>query len=285
MSSDTLFNSTGCFVQSPPFAPPHFNKLEAFFLYTVSSQCVETSLLATTLNTLFSERGTQFSTETEVVKATHGFKHSVTMRTKPINTEAIIFFVSVCCKETFNFTFWSCLLEIGHDYTFQAAGLVFSSCESTRLWIEIPTRLKTGRHGSTHRVGISLAGINPNNRFAYACGLSNKSLINNCFGCKNDRWTTNNIFSNFFPKGLLLLPWRDRILQQYTCVSNYWPSLVKYKQVSTYRYLCRGKKQFFCIAFKLGTTCFLLYQRKSLWRSSFVPTSTSVASNDKSQSQ
>ena len=97
-------------------------------------------------------------------------------------------------------TFWSCFLEIGHDHIFKAAGLVLSRRNSTRLWIKIPTCIQTGRHRLTHRVGILLAGINPNNRFAYVCRLSNKSFINNCFACKNDTWTINNIFSNFLQK-------------------------------------------------------------------------------------
>ena len=97
--SDMLFKSTGCFVQSPPFALPHFNNLQTFFLYIVSSQCIEVSLLATTLNTFFSEKWTHLLTRAEVVKATHGFKHSVAMRTKPIITEVVNFLLSACCKK------------------------------------------------------------------------------------------------------------------------------------------------------------------------------------------
>ena len=149
-----LFNSIGCFVQSPPFALPHFNNLEAFLLYIVSCQCIELSLFATMLNIFFSERGTQLLTGTEVVKATHGSKHSVAMRTKPIKNDTINFLLSTCCKEAFSFTFWSCSLEIGHDHIFKAAGLVSSRRESTRFRVQIPTRLKTGRHWLTHRVGI-----------------------------------------------------------------------------------------------------------------------------------
>ena len=131
--SDMLFNSIGCFVQSPPFALPHFNNLEAFLLYIVASQCIELSLFDTTLNILFSEGRTQLLTGTEVVKATHGFKHSVAMRTKPINTEAVNFLLSACCKEAFNFTFWSCSLKKRHDYIFKAAALVLLKYESTRF--------------------------------------------------------------------------------------------------------------------------------------------------------
>ena len=142
-----LFNSIDCFVQSPPFALPQFKNIEAFLLYIVSSQRIELSFLATALNILFSE--TQLLTGTEVVKATRGLKYSVAMRTKAINTEAVTFVLSACCKEALNFTFWSCSLEIGHDHIFKAAGLVLSRCESTRFQIEIPTRMKTGGHGLT----------------------------------------------------------------------------------------------------------------------------------------
>ena len=132
---DLLFNSIGCFLQSPPFALPHFNTLDAFLLYMLSSQRIELSLLANALNILLSERRTQLLTGTEVVKATHGIKYSVTRRTKPINTEAVNFLLSACCKEAFNFIFWFCSLEIGHDHIFKAAGLVLSRCGSTRCWI------------------------------------------------------------------------------------------------------------------------------------------------------
>ena len=128
-----LFNSNGCFVQPPPFALPHFNDLVTFLLYIVSSQCIELSLFATTLTIFFSERGTQLLTGTEVVKATHGFKHSVATRTKPVNTEAVNFLLSACCKEDLYSTFRSCSLKIRHDHTFKAAGLLLSRYESTRF--------------------------------------------------------------------------------------------------------------------------------------------------------
>ena len=131
--SDMLFNSIGCFAQSPPFALPHFNNLEAFLLYIVSSQRIELSPLATAFNILISERKTQLLTGKEVVKATHGVKYSVAMRKKPMNNEVVNFLLSACCKEAFNFTFWSCSLEIGHDHIFKAAGLVLSRCECTRF--------------------------------------------------------------------------------------------------------------------------------------------------------
>ena len=149
-----FFNSFSCFVQSPPFALPHFENLEAFLLYIVSSERIELSLLATALNILFSGRRTQLLTATEVVKATFDFKYSVAMRTKPINTEAVKFLLSACCKEASNFTLWSCSLELRHDHIFKAAVFVLSRCESTRFYIEIPTRINTGGHGLTHRVGI-----------------------------------------------------------------------------------------------------------------------------------
>ena len=72
-------------------------------------------------------------TGTEEVKATHGFKHSIAMRTNSINNEAVNFLLSACCIEAFNFTLWSCSLEIGQDHILKAAGLVLSRCESTRF--------------------------------------------------------------------------------------------------------------------------------------------------------
>ena len=123
VSSDMLFNSIECFLQYPPFTLPHFKNLEAFLLYKVSSQRIELSLLATTLKIFFSERKTQFLTGTEMAKATQAIENSVAMRTKSINTEAVNFFLSACCKEVFSFIFWSCSLKIGHYHVFDAAGL------------------------------------------------------------------------------------------------------------------------------------------------------------------
>ena len=128
-----LFNSIGYSEQSPPFAIPHLNNLEAFVLYIVSSQCIELSHLATTSNILFSERMTQLLTGTEAVEASHGFKYGVALRTKPINTEASNVLLSACCIQAFNFTFWFCSLEIGHDQIFKAVGLVLSKYGSTRF--------------------------------------------------------------------------------------------------------------------------------------------------------
>ena len=149
-----LLTRIGCFVQSPPFALPHFYNLEAFLLNILLSHRIELSLLATALNILFSERGKQLLTGVEVVKATHGFKHNVAMRTKPIDTEAVNFIVSACFKEAFNFTFWSLSLETGYEHIFKAASLVLSRCESTCFRIDIPTRIKTGGHGLAPRVGV-----------------------------------------------------------------------------------------------------------------------------------
>ena len=128
----------------------------------------------------------------------------------------------------------------------------------------MPARRKTGRHGLTLRVGKVLAGINPNNRFAYVCRLSDKSFINNCFACKNDRWITNNIFSTFFQK--VFFSFRELIE---FCISRFvckcLPGLVKYNQALTYRYLCHGKKQsFFALLLKLGQHLFCYTSAKSL---------------------
>ena len=46
-----------------------------------------------------------------------------------------------------------CSLKIGRDRFFKAAGVVLSRCESTCLWIEIPSRVQSGRHGLTYPLG------------------------------------------------------------------------------------------------------------------------------------
>ena len=149
-----LFNSIGCFVQSPPFTLPHFNKIEASLLYLVSSQCIELSLITATLDILLTKWWTHFSTGRKVVKATHGFKRSVAMRTRAINTKAVNFLLSACCIEAFNFTIWSCSLKKRQDKIFKAVYFVMLRCESAGCWIEIPPPLKTGQHGLTHRIDI-----------------------------------------------------------------------------------------------------------------------------------
>ena len=113
---------------------------------------------ATTLNILFSERRTQLLTGTEVVKAAHGFKHSVAMRTKPINPEAVNFLLSACCKETFNFTIRSCTLKKRRPY-FQSCGSCFvevriysflnrnsNACKDRSAWVDTSSRDIVGWH-------------------------------------------------------------------------------------------------------------------------------------------
>ena len=57
-------------------------------------------------------------TGTKMLKATHCFKHSSALRTKPINTEAINFPLSACIVEALNFTISSCTLKKRHDHIF-----------------------------------------------------------------------------------------------------------------------------------------------------------------------
>ena len=75
------------------------------------------------------------------------------MRIKHINIGAFNFF-SACSVEALNFTFWSCSLKIGYDRFFKAASVVLSRCKPIPLRFEMPTRIKTDRHGLKHPVGI-----------------------------------------------------------------------------------------------------------------------------------
>ena len=100
-------------------------------MYIAWSQFIEFFFPTATFDIFFSESWAEILTGTKVIKSTHCFKHSIAMRKKPINTEAVNFLLSACCKEAFNFTFWSRSLEIGHDHIFKAAGLVLSKCEYT----------------------------------------------------------------------------------------------------------------------------------------------------------
>ena len=121
-------------------------------------------------------------------------------------------FSSVClyCR---SFQFYNQVLYVENQTWpyFQSYGFVLSRCDSTGFWIDIPTSIKSGGHGLARRVGVYLAGINSNIRFEYDFRLSDKSFINNCFACKNDKWATNDVFSNFFPIDLYLPLWRDKI--------------------------------------------------------------------------
>ena len=115
------------FVQSPPLThPQHFKVCEFFFLYVALSQFIELSSLSATLIIFFSEKCTYLLTGTEVIEANHGFKHSVAMRTKAINTEAVHFFLSACCIDTCIFIIWPCSLKTGCETIFEATGLVLT---------------------------------------------------------------------------------------------------------------------------------------------------------------
>ena len=74
------------------------------------------------------EKWTYFFTGTKLVKACHCVEYSVAMKTKFINLETVNFLRSACSVEAFNFRFWSCSLEIGHDLTpyFQSYGSCFN---------------------------------------------------------------------------------------------------------------------------------------------------------------
>ena len=188
----------GCPVKFPPLTFPYFNDSENFLLYISSCQFIECSFDTVKFDIISSERWAELLTGKKVVKATHCFKHSFATRTKPINNGAVNFLSSACSVEALNFAIRSCTLKIRHDHIFKATGLILSRCQSTGFFIDIPTGIKTDGHGLTNRVEVNLAGINPNNRFAYVCRLSKRSFINICFACKNNRLSTSDVFSNFF---------------------------------------------------------------------------------------
>ena len=61
---------------------------------------------------------------------------------------------SACYIEPLEFAIWYFSLEIGQDDTFKSTSLVLSRCESTCLWMEIPTCINSIEHGLTHRIWI-----------------------------------------------------------------------------------------------------------------------------------
>ena len=111
-----LFNISGCLVKYPPLTFSHFNDSENFLMYLASSLFIEFSFPTATFDIVFSEGWVEILTGTKVVKATHCFKHSIAMRTKPIDTEAITFLLSACSAKALNFTIKSCTLKPSHDH-------------------------------------------------------------------------------------------------------------------------------------------------------------------------
>ena len=77
------------------------------------------------LNILLSERRTKSLIGIKVAKAAHCCEHSIATETKTIKTEAVNFLLSAYCNEVLNIVTWSGSLEVDHDQTFKATGLVF----------------------------------------------------------------------------------------------------------------------------------------------------------------
>ena len=96
----TSFDNLACIVQSPLFTHPHFNSSEIFFSFVAPPQRIELSPLTTTLNIYLSERWSNFLRGTKVIKAAHGFKCSVAMRTETIHTESLIFSLCVLYRRS-----------------------------------------------------------------------------------------------------------------------------------------------------------------------------------------
>ena len=236
MFSDLLFVSIHCFVQSQSFARPHFNTSETFFLYKVSSQCIELSCychfgcslqwgtdafhgeekngksnqwiqpqccsenknhqhwrssFATetqhfpTIEFLFEktrlllvlffclsqhDRGKNLPTATAVELSVQFFDHSCS-HSAFMSGRIQFFYTRFFCLPV---KIWSCSLKIGNDYTLKAAGLVLPRSESANFWIDIPTGIKTGRHGLAYRIWILLASITLDRRCVYVCRFPNE---------------------------------------------------------------------------------------------------------------
>ena len=181
-------------------------------------------------------------------KSIHSFKKSVAMGTKPINSEAVNFFLSACCIEAFNFTIWSFSSKRVHDRVFKATSFAF-----VEVWIYLsvdqdPNAYKdrsawvdtTSRGGRNWPVSIPTKDLHKFFEFRLRVSSTTAFSVNTVDGPP----TTS---SRFFPKDLHLPQWMDRILQQLICVDKCRPGLVKYNQNLTYRYLYRGKRQSFLL--------------------------------------
>ena len=147
-----LPNDFDPFVQSPQHKFSHFKNSQIFSCILIYRLNSSLSLFwNATFDIFCGERWTYFLTGKKVVNGTHCLKHKVSLWTKATCIGALNFVLFTCCLEAFNLTTGSCSLKKGHDLIFTATSLAFRNCVSTPLWIEISTRMETGRHRLIHR--------------------------------------------------------------------------------------------------------------------------------------
>ena len=198
-------------------------------------------------------------------KSNRSFKYSIAVWTKCINTKAVIFFLSVSCIKTFNFTFRSLSLKERHDHIFKATGFVLSRCGSTGFWIKIPSCVQSSRHSWTHWVWVKVISFKSNYGLANIRCFPNKGFINNCFACGNDIWITNNIFSDLLRKIFISSTEGVQFSVSWFVqanISQVWECATELQKINVFAVV---KEKRFSIASKVGAMSLLLYQRTHLF--------------------
>ena len=146
---------------------------------------------------LFHWYWTHFLAKPKVKETTNGLKHNVAIWTKVSNTEAVKFFLSAWCIEAFIVSFWLVLSEKRHGQIFKASSFVSMVGESPGFWNKIQTCIKTSWYRLTHSVRVEWVSVTTDNRFTNNRRYPIESFVNDCFTCKNNRWTTIKTFSSF----------------------------------------------------------------------------------------
>ena len=147
-----------------------FIERDVFLLHVVLFQLIGLSSFQHVGSPIEQEMDAFFGRD-KIIKM-NSFETSLSMRTTSINTGAITFLLSTCCKEASTITIASCSLKKIHECSLEAMGEVFTRSHYTGFPIEISTRVKTGRNHLTHGVGVLLAGIIANDRFVNVCPVS-----------------------------------------------------------------------------------------------------------------
>ena len=137
-----------------------------------------------------------------MIETTHRFKHCVAMTTEHICIEAVNLFQISCFVRALDSSARSYSLKIRHDHIFETSRFVSTGLECLQICIKLISCVESCRRRLTHWVGVMLASICSNNRFANNFGLADMSLINNSFTCEHYWWSPTISFPTFESKPL-----------------------------------------------------------------------------------
>ena len=149
------------------------------------------------LNFLLSERRTSFWTWTILIIASYGFKHSLSVSSKVINTVCINSFRCTRRIEIFHVILWLDSLKGRHDHIFKTSRLVLTRFKLANILIWFPSRMQTSWQCLTDTERLKLSSINSDNGLEPCCRIPNKSIVRNSFPCKYYRWCANQVLMCF----------------------------------------------------------------------------------------